>query len=78
MLKVNINVDSQLWTDLYHEFPKALDLATQVRDYWGVDVEIIRNAGKAMINVIALFDTRKFEQLFNEIKTYSKEKREDD
>lgn len=78
MLKVNINVDSQLWTDLYHEFPKALDLATQVRDYWGVDVEIIRNAGNAMINVIALFDTRKFEQLSNEIKTYSKEKREDD
>ena len=63
-----------LWTGLYHEFPKALDLATYVRDHWGVDVEIIRNAGNAMIMVIALFDIRKFEKLSIEIKTYLKEK----
>ncbi|MCZ2809522.1 MAG: hypothetical protein O2V44_09225, partial [Candidatus Bathyarchaeota archaeon] len=63
-----------LWTGLYHEFPKALDLATYVRDHWGVDVEIIRNAGNVMLKVIALFDIRKFEKLSNEIKTYSKEK----
>jgi hypothetical protein len=68
----------QLWTGLYHQFPKALDLATSVRDRWGVDVEIIRNAGNAFVNVIALFDTRKFEKLSNDIKTYSKEKMEDD
>jgi len=68
----------QLWTGLYHEFPKALDLATHVRNRWGVDVEIIRNAGNAFVNVIALFDTRKFEKLSNDIKTYSKEKMGDD
>lgn len=63
-----------LWTGLYHEFPKALDLATYVRDQWGVDVEIIRNAGNVIIMVMALFDIRKFEKLSNEIKTYSKER----
>jgi hypothetical protein len=68
----------QLWTGLYHEFPKALDLATHVRDHWGIDVEIIRNAGNAMIDVIALFDIRKFEKLSKDIKTYSKEKMGDD
>ena len=60
-----------LWTELYHEFPKALDLAIHVRDHWGVDVEIIRNAGNAMIMVIALFDVRKFEKLSKTIQTYS-------
>ncbi len=64
----------QLWTGLYHEFSKALDLATSVRDHWGIDVEIIRNAGNAMINVIALFDTRKFEKFSKGIKKHSKEK----
>jgi hypothetical protein len=63
-----------LWRGLYHEFPKALDLARYVRDHWGVDVEIIRNAGNAFVNVLALFDSRKFEKLSDEIKTYTKEK----
>ena len=68
----------KLWTGLYHEFSKALGLATHVRNRWGVDVEIIRNAGNAFVNVIALFDIRKFEKLSNDIKMYSKEKMGDE
>ncbi len=64
-----------LWTGLYHEFSKALDLARDVRDGWGVDVEVIRNAGNAEVIVIALFDRWTFDTLCEEIREYAQGRR---
>lgn len=63
-----------LWTGQYHDFHKAVDLARDVRDRWGVDVEVIRNAGNAEVLVIALFDKWTFDKLCEEIREHSQEK----
>jgi hypothetical protein len=63
-----------LWTGQYHDFSKALDLARHVRDVWGIDVEVIRNAGNAEVLVIALFDRWTFDTLCEEIREYSQKK----
>jgi hypothetical protein len=61
----------QLWTGQYHDFSKALDLARDVRDGWGFDVEVIRNAANAEVLVITLFDKWTFDSLCEEIREYA-------